>query len=210
MSPLLFCIAINPLSTILHKEGKEYADTSGDKINQLLYTDDLKVCSKEEDLNTLVNTVRIFSQDIKMEFGFDKCAMIVVRRGNPVHSNGIEIEGSIIPDISDESQSYKYLGIPQQHTNIEEKAKHKATTEYKKRLKQILKSKLNAKNKIEAINSYAIPVISYTAGVVKWTVAITSELNRTTRKILNMYHALHPRADVDRLYLPSKFGGRGL
>jgi hypothetical protein len=211
LSPLLFCIAINPLSTILHKAGKEYAVASGEKINHLLYMDDLKLFSKkEEDLNTLVNTVQIFSQDIRMEFGFDKCAMIVVRRGKTVHSKGIEIEGSLIPDISDESQSYKYLGIPQQHTNIEEKAKHKATAEYKRRLKQILKSKLNAKNKIEAINSYAIPVINYTAGVVKWTVAETSELNRTTRKILNMYHALHPRADVDRLYLPRKFGGRGL
>ena len=73
-----------------------------------------------------------------------------------------------------------------------------------------MKTKLFGRYKIEAINAYAVPVITYTAGVVKWTTEEMSVLNRDTRKILNMYGALHPRADVDRLYLPRKIGGRGL
>ena len=36
------------------------------------------------------------------------------------------------------------------------------------------------------------------------------EVDRKTRKLLNNYRALHPQADVDRLYLKSKEGGRGL
>ena len=63
---------------------------------------------------------------------------------------------------------------------------------------------------IEAFNTYAIPVLSYTVGIIKWTVEELRQLNRDTRKILNMYGALHPRADVDRLYLPRDLGGRGL
>ena len=27
---------------------------------------------------------------------------------------------------------------------------------------------------------------------------------------MNMHHVLHPKRDVDRLYLPQKIGGRGL
>ena len=36
------------------------------------------------------------------------------------------------------------------------------------------------------------------------------QLDRTTRKIINMYKALHPRDSVERLYLPREKGGRGL
>ena len=42
----------------------------GKKINHLLFMDDLKLFAKNEDqIDNLVNTVRIFSEDIKMEFG---------------------------------------------------------------------------------------------------------------------------------------------
>ena len=35
-------------------------------------------------------------------------------------------------------------------------------------------------------------------------------MDRKTRKVLNMYQALHPRSNVDRLYLPCSEGGKGL
>ena len=35
-------------------------------------------------------------------------------------------------------------------------------------------------------------------------------MDRKTRKVLNMYQALHPRSNVDRLYLPRSEGGKGL
>ena len=55
-----------------------------------------------------------------------------------------------------------------------------------------------------------MPVLSYTGGVIEWTQSETSELDRRTRKTLNMYKGLHPRADIHRLYLPRQKGGRGL
>ena len=33
---------------------------------------------------------------------------------------------------------------------------------------------------------------------------------RQTRKLFTIYGALHPKSDVDRLYIPRKEGGRGL
>ena len=35
-------------------------------------------------------------------------------------------------------------------------------------------------------------------------------MDRKTRKVLNMYQALHPRSNVGRLYLPHSEGGKGL
>ena len=35
-------------------------------------------------------------------------------------------------------------------------------------------------------------------------------IDRKTRKLFTIYGALHPKSDVDRLYIPRKEGGRGL
>ena len=51
---------------------------------------DLKLYSKSEKaLDSLIQTIRIFSEDIGMKFGIDKCAMLVVKRGKTVKSDGI-------------------------------------------------------------------------------------------------------------------------
>ena len=83
-------------------------------------------------------------------------------------------------------------------------------TEYTRRVWKILKSKLNGGNMVKAINTWAVPVIRYTAGVLKWTKEQMRELDRKTRKLLTMYGGLHPKADTDRLYVHRTEGGRGL
>ena len=35
-------------------------------------------------------------------------------------------------------------------------------------------------------------------------------VDRKTRKLFTIYGALHPKSDVDRLYIPRKEGGIGL
>ena len=50
-------------------------------INHLLFMDDLKLYGASKDqLDSLVQVVRIFSQDIKMSFGLDKCAVLEMTR----------------------------------------------------------------------------------------------------------------------------------
>ena len=41
--------------------------------------------------------------------------------------------------------------------------------EYKKRLTLVLKSKLNGKNKVNAINTWAVSILRYRAGIIRWT-----------------------------------------
>ena len=53
-------------------------------------------------------------------------------------------------------------------------------------------------------------VVSYSAGFLDWTKEEIDILDRKTRKALTMNGGAHPKADVHRLYLRRKVGGRGL
>ena len=75
LSPLLFIVIILPLTLVLRKMTAGYKLAKDMKpINHLLFMDDLKLYETSKDqLDSLVQVVRIFSQDIKMSFGLDKC-----------------------------------------------------------------------------------------------------------------------------------------
>ena len=93
--PLVFVLALIPLSLILRKGKASYQfSESKERINHLLFMDDLKLYSRnEKGLDSLVQTVRVFSEDIGMEFGIEKCAMLVMEKGKIVNSVGIELPG---------------------------------------------------------------------------------------------------------------------
>ena len=76
LSPLLFVVAMIPLTHVLRKIQSDYEFTkSKEKINHM---DDLKLYAKnEKELDSLVQTVRVFSNDIGMQFGLDKCAVLI-------------------------------------------------------------------------------------------------------------------------------------
>ncbi|XP_063590474.1 uncharacterized protein LOC134767407 [Penaeus indicus] len=62
----------------------------------------------------------------------------------------------------------------------------------------------------KAKNIWAVAVMRYGAGIVKWTKEELKKLDRQTREILTMNGALYPKSDVDRLYVARQRGGRGL
>ena len=54
--------------------------------------DDLKLLScNGKEVNLLVQTIHIFSKDIGMEFGIQKCAMLMIETGKILKSVGIEM-----------------------------------------------------------------------------------------------------------------------
>ena len=71
LSPLLFIIAMMQLNHILRKCTAGYnLSRSQEKIDHLMYKDDIKLCAKnEKELEILIHTYRIYSQGIGMEFG---------------------------------------------------------------------------------------------------------------------------------------------
>ena len=93
LSPLLFVLALFPLSMIVRKVSAGYEMTKdGCRINYLLFMDDLKLyANNKKEIASLVQTVRIFSDDIDMKFGLDKCAAMTIKRGKRVYSDGIAL-----------------------------------------------------------------------------------------------------------------------
>ena len=50
--------------------------------------------------------------------------------------------------------------------------KERLKKEYTKKLRMILKSELNARNKTTAIGALVIPVLRYTIGIINWRLEI--------------------------------------
>ena len=208
----MFVLALIPLSLILRKAKAAYEfSESKEKINHLLFMDDLKLYSRSEKvLDSLVQTARVFSEDIGMEFGIEKRAMLVMEKGKIVKSVSIELpDGKVIKSLQ-EGESYKYLGILEADEFLEEKMKLNVLKEYIRRLKKILKSKLKGENLVRRVNAWAVSLLRSTAAFFSWRKSELEAIDRKTRKLFPIYGVLQPKSDVDRLYLPRKEGGRGL
>ena len=67
---------------------------------------------------------------------------------------------------------------------IKHQEMRKINKEYIKRLKAILKSKLNPGNTVKAVNTWAVTVIRYSAGIVDWKNSKLRNMDRKTRKVL--------------------------
>jgi hypothetical protein len=90
----------------------------------------------------------------------------------------------------EQGRMYKYLGI-EESEGIQQ--------QYIRRLRLILKSELNARNKITAIGALDVPVLRYSFGIINWRIEEIKQIDRKTRKMLTTYKMHHPKADIHRL-----------
>ena len=88
--------------------------------------------------------------------------------------------------------------------------KSKISKEYFRRVRKVLETKLNSRNLMKGINTWAVSLMRYSAPFLDWTADELKAMDRRTRKLLTMHKAFHPRDDVDRLYVGRKDCGRGL
>ena len=80
--------------------------------------------------------------------------------------------------------------------------KDKFKNEYFMWAKLVLKSKLNRRNKIIALNTLAVlNMLRYGAGILKWNKNELQEMNRKTRKFVTVNKEVNPRKDVAWLFL---------
>ena len=109
LSPLLFIIAMMSLNHILRKCTAGYKlSISQEKVNHLMYMDDIKLFAKnEKELETVIHTVRIYNRDIGMEFGIEKCAMLVMKRGKRQLTDGVELSNQDKIKTLAENETYK-------------------------------------------------------------------------------------------------------
>ena len=105
LSPILFIIIFTPLAILLRdmKAGCMLRDCRG-KISHLLLNDDLKLYGKMiQELDSLVQTVGIFSSSLGMQFGFLKCEILEMKRAKVVQGEEIELQnGETIISLEDD------------------------------------------------------------------------------------------------------------
>ena len=119
-----------------------------------------------------------------MEFGIEKCATLVMEKGKIVKSVGIELpDGKVIKSLQ-EGESYKYLGILEADKFLEEKMKLNVLKEYIRRIRKVLKSKLNGGNLVHGVNTWAVSLLRYSAAFVSWRKSELQAIDRKTRKLL--------------------------
>ena len=103
--------------------------------------------------NGLLTIVKTFSDDIKMEFGLDKCAKATFKRGRLTKTTDLHLDVNTVIEELDQESTYKYLGVNEgdglQHSAMKEKIRK----EYYRRVRMVLKTELNAANKFEAVVS---------------------------------------------------------
>lgn len=137
------------------------------KLNHLFYMDDIKLyASSQEDLHQLPDITEKFTKDICMEFGIDKCKINSVK-ARQIHLHYYQLENGEKITPLDANESYKYLGFNQSRQMNFKETKQVLLHNFRHRLNTILKSNLNAKNVIKAINTYAIPILTYSFGIIK-------------------------------------------
>ena len=103
------------------------------------------------------------------------------------------------------------------HTNIRileaddfkhQQMKDLLSMEYKCWVRKLLCTRLFSRNLITAINVLAVSLMRYSSGIVKWSQE--ELLDDSTRKLITMHGSFLVSSDVDRLYIPTRHGGRGL
>ena len=111
-----------------------------------------------------------------------------MKRGKVLKSDGISLpDGWAMKSLS-EGRCYRLLGVLQANEFKQKEVKEKVTKEYKRQVRKLLETKLNGGNLIRAINTWAIPVIRYSAPFLDWTIKEMRKTDRSTRKLFTMHN----------------------
>ena len=106
--------------------------------------DDLKLyASNEKSLESLIQTVHVFNNDIVMEFEVEKSAVLSMKIGKMANSDEIVLPNKTTMKGLKEGDSYKYSDVIQADGMKHHKMKEKVKTEYYRRVRKILEMKLN-------------------------------------------------------------------
>ena len=135
-----------------------------------MYVDDIKLFAKNgKELETLIHAVRIYSQNIGMEYGIEKYAMLVMKSGKRRLTDGLELPNQDKIRTLAENETYKYLGILEADSIKLVEIKDKIQKEYLMRTRKLLETKLSCRNLIRGINARAVPIVRHSGLFLKWT-----------------------------------------
>jgi len=94
LSPLLFCLAISPLSTLLGQTEGYHCEYLGEPLTHIFFMDDLKIYGKNSAwLDKLLALVQEGSAAVGMVLGLQKCGVAHMTKGKVVqHGNSMLLD----------------------------------------------------------------------------------------------------------------------
>ena len=88
-----------------------------------------------------------------MEFGIEKCALLVMKSGEWHRTDGIELPNRDKIRTLAENETYKYLEILEAGAIKQVEMKNKIRKQYLRRNGKLLETKLNSRNLMKGINT---------------------------------------------------------
>ena len=177
------------------------------KITHLLFVDDLKLYAKSENkISVVKKKVKEMYEDIGMPWGLEKCASLHIVRGKVSKGEDLLIEANGSISVMESSDKYKFLG---KYENFEQLDMFTFQKEYLRRLNIIWSSPLSVPRKLTASTVFAMPSLEYFMGTSDWLIADIQNLDRKSRKVVEMHKGKHISESTALLYLPQKCSGRG-
>ena len=158
LSPLLFCLAISPISAIL-REGDGYESSNVGKITHLFYMDDLKLYEGDsEELEATLELTETAARAVGMDLGAPKCGVAHFRRGKVTQRGGVATRLHQIQELK-EADSYRYLGVEQLMGPRSKKMRQLVKKEYYRRVRSVWARQLNGGSKVRVHNTVLLPVL---------------------------------------------------
>ena len=111
---------------------------------------------RKKELETLTHAVIIYSQDIGMEFGIEKSAMLVMKSSKRHLTDGMELLSQDKIKTLGKKETYKYLDILEADTIKQVEMKGKIKKKYLRRTRKLLETKQSIRNLIKKINTWAV------------------------------------------------------
>ena len=174
------------------------------KRTQSLFINDLKVYQDSHKILKDVNkTIVQASHDSGACYSVAKCAEIIFEKGKMVKGEGLQVLQEKMKTMDpDQKEIYKFLGVEQADKIKTKEVYNRVKEEIKRRIQMLtkteLKTELNDKNLIKAINTKVIPVVAYPINACKLTKAELNELDLVVKRELKKYNMLGRQSSDER------------
>ena len=209
LCPLLFIMCVNPMSWKLGSlPGYKMVKSVNISISHGLFMDDLKLYSSTERQHgvKLALTHQMMS-DTGLTIAAKRTKNISIAKGKRKEQDqGLKLaEDLVIDDLGD--SLYKFLGVEEAEQHENKMILKKAEKEVIRRVSVILDTPMSDKNKIDAINTFALPVITLFMPVIYFSQEDLNEVYLKIKRLLTERGARHPRHLNSLLYASRSIGG---
>nr|CAH7759758.1 unnamed protein product [Callosobruchus chinensis] len=123
-----------------------------------------------------------------------KCKVLHINKGQWKNHPQQEIVAGQTLDNMDKNETYKYLSSKQSFKIDHTQAMGQITQEFRDRLTRLLKTKLHSRNLTRVINTFAIPVLTFSIGITKWSLTDIENIHILIQTELTKHRMSHPNA----------------